>query len=108
MTLSGRWLEEGGSGPTRISAPKADSNEAPMSALKPAGSAHGRIAAQIPAFAAIGVIGYLVDAAITFVGAKYLGLSPELARPVLPSFFPPPPFPPRADFPLVTLLKPKW
>jgi putative flippase GtrA len=52
-----------------------------MSALKPAGPAHGRIAAQIPAFAAIGFFGYLVDAAITFVGAKYLGLSPELARP---------------------------
>jgi putative flippase GtrA len=52
-----------------------------MSALKPASPAHGRIAAQIPAFAAIGFFGYLVDAAITFVGAKYLGLSPELARP---------------------------
>jgi putative flippase GtrA len=45
---------------------------------KPA--AHGRIAAQVPAFAAIGVIGYLVDAGITFVGAKYIGLPPELAR----------------------------
>jgi putative flippase GtrA len=81
MTLFGRLLEEEGYGPRRLSAPKSDANEAPMSALKPAGSAHGRIAAQIPAFAAIGVIGYLVDAAITFVGAKYLGLSPELARP---------------------------
>ena len=52
-----------------------------MSAAKSAGSAHGRIAAQIPAFAAIGFFGYLVDAAVTFAGAKYLGLSPELARP---------------------------
>jgi putative flippase GtrA len=52
-----------------------------MSTVKPAGPAQGRIAEQIPAFAAIGVIGYLVDATITYVGAKYLGLSPELARP---------------------------
>ena len=42
---------------------------------------HGRIAAQIPSFAAVGVVGYVVDAAITYAGAKYLGLSPELARP---------------------------
>ena len=54
---------------------------APMSAVKPAAPAHGRIAAQIPAFAAIGLFGYFVDAGITFCGAKYLGLSPELARP---------------------------
>ncbi|MGB7975581.1 MAG: GtrA family protein [Roseiarcus sp.] len=52
-----------------------------MSAVKPAGSAQGRIAAQIPAFAAIGFFGYLVDAGITYGCAKYLGLSPELARP---------------------------
>ena len=52
-----------------------------MNAFKPAASPHGRIAEQVPAFAAIGVIGYLVDATITYVGAKYLGLSPELARP---------------------------
>ena len=44
-------------------------------------AARGRVAAQIPSFAAIGLIGYFVDAAITYVGAKYLGLSPELARP---------------------------
>ena len=48
---------------------------------RPAAPAHGRIAEQVPAFAAIGVIGYFVDAGITFLGAKYLGLSPELARP---------------------------
>ena len=41
----------------------------------------GRIAAQIPSFAVIGLVGYVVDAAITYAGAKYLGLSPELARP---------------------------
>lgn len=41
----------------------------------------GRIAAQIPSFAAIGLIGFFVDAGITYVCAKYLGLSPELARP---------------------------
>jgi len=52
-----------------------------MSADKPAISENGRIAEQIPAFAAIGVIGYLVDATITYVCAKYLGLSPDLARP---------------------------
>ena len=47
----------------------------------PNGSGRDRIAAQIPAFAAIGAIGYLVDAGITYAGAQYLGLSPELARP---------------------------
>ena len=52
-----------------------------MNAIRPAARAHGRIAEQIPAFAAIGVIGYFVDAGITYLGAKYLGLSPELARP---------------------------
>lgn len=52
-----------------------------MNAVKPAAPAHGRMVEQIPAFAAIGVIGYVVDAGITFVGAKYGGLPPELARP---------------------------
>ena len=51
-----------------------------MNAVKPAAPAHGRIAEQVPAFAAIGLIGYVVDATIT-LSAKYLGLSPELARP---------------------------
>ncbi len=32
-------------------------------------------------FAAVGLMGYVVDSAITYAGAKYLGLSPELARP---------------------------
>jgi putative flippase GtrA len=81
MTPSGPWLEEEGFGRTRISAPKSDPNEAPMSAVKPALSARGRIADQVPAFAAIGLFGYFVDATITYVCAKYLGLSPELARP---------------------------
>jgi putative flippase GtrA len=64
-----------------MSASKPNSNPAPMNVAKPAAPAHGRIAEQVPAFAAIGVIGYVVDATITFVGAKYVGLSPELARP---------------------------
>ncbi len=36
---------------------------------------------QIPSFAAIGLLGYCVDAGITYLCAKHLGLSPELARP---------------------------
>ena len=51
-----------------------------MNAVKQA-AAHGRIVEQVPAFAAIGLTGYVVDAGITFLCAKYLGLSPELARP---------------------------
>jgi putative flippase GtrA len=41
----------------------------------------GRVTAQIPSFALIGLAGYAVDAAITYAGAKYASLSPELARP---------------------------
>ena len=41
----------------------------------------GGAAPQIVKFAAVGAVGYIVDSAITFAGAKYLGLSPELARP---------------------------
>jgi len=44
----------------------------------------GDLAAQIPSFAIIGLVGYVIDAAITYAGAKYVGLSPELAR--LPGF----------------------
>lgn len=44
-------------------------------------AAEGRIAAQIPVFAAIGVLGYFVDAGITYLCAKYLGMAPVLARP---------------------------
>jgi putative flippase GtrA len=40
-----------------------------------------RLRRQIPAFAAIGLFGYCVDAGITYLGAKYLALSPEIARP---------------------------
>jgi putative flippase GtrA len=43
--------------------------------------AGSRISRQIPSFAAIGLTGYVVDAGVTYLGAKYLGLSPELARP---------------------------
>ena len=49
-----------------------------IDALKPA---PGRLAAQIPSFAAIGLIGFFVDAGITFVCAKYAGLPPLFARP---------------------------
>ena len=52
-----------------------------MNGAKAANPVRGRIAEQIPAFAAIGFFGYLVDAGITYVCAKYLGMSPELARP---------------------------
>ena len=52
-----------------------------MNAVKPVAPARGRIVEQVPSFAAIGLAGYVVDATITFVCAKYLGLSPELARP---------------------------
>ena len=45
------------------------------------GRSQNLLAAQFPAFAAIGLLGYVVDAAITYAGAKFLGLSPELARP---------------------------
>jgi putative flippase GtrA len=52
---------------------------------RPTGSdraaASPKLARQISAFAVIGIIGYCIDAAITVVGAKYLNLSPELARP---------------------------
>jgi putative flippase GtrA len=52
-----------------------------MNGAKAGNPGHGRIATQIPAFATIGLIGYFIDAGITFAGAKYGGLSPELARP---------------------------
>src|SRR3984957_19971786 len=52
-----------------------------MNASERAVPAHGRIAQQVPTFAAIGLFGYVVDAGIGYVCAKYLGLSPELARP---------------------------
>ena len=39
------------------------------------------ISGRVGAFAAIGFFGYLVDAGITYLCAKYLNLSPELARP---------------------------
>ena len=52
-----------------------------MSDVKPVDPAARRIAEQIPAFAAIGLIGYVVDATITYLCAKHLGMSPEFARP---------------------------
>lgn len=44
-------------------------------------AASGRVHSQLPFFAAIGVIGYFVDSGVTYLSARYLGLSPELARP---------------------------
>ena len=76
MTPFGRSLEGAVCGLELVSALKPNSNGA-----KAASAARGRIAEQIPAFATIGLIGYVIDAGITFVGAKYGGLSPELARP---------------------------
>ncbi len=61
-----------------------------MNAFKPPAATRGQIAHQIPAFAAIGLFGYAVDAGITFIGARYLGLSPVLARPpgfIIATFF---------------------
>ena len=43
--------------------------------------AGSQISRQIPSFAVIGLIGYVVDAGVTYLGAKYLALSPEVARP---------------------------
>ncbi len=58
---------------TRMTDPTARSVSAPIPQT--------RIAAQVPSFVLIGLVGYVVDAAITYAGAKYGGLSPELARP---------------------------
>jgi putative flippase GtrA len=52
-----------------------------MNGAKAANPVRGRVAKQIPAFAVIGLVGYFIDAGITYVCAKYLGMSPELARP---------------------------
>jgi putative flippase GtrA len=55
---------------------------AAMSAAEPtAVGAAPQLTRQIPSFAAIGLFGYFVDAGITYLCAKYLGMSPELARP---------------------------
>ena len=51
---------------------------------RPATPANGRIAEQIPAFAVIGFLGYFSDAGTTYFFARYVGLSPWLAR--QPSF----------------------
>ena len=56
----------------------ADQKPSPIHAGAPPS---GRTASQIVKFAAVGAVGYIADSAITFAGAKYLGLSPELARP---------------------------
>ncbi len=62
------------------SALRPDSNRPLESAVRPAALARERLASQIPSFAAIGLIGYFVDAGITFLCAKYIGLPPIIAR----------------------------
>ena len=53
-----------------------------MSAAEPtAGGAEPQLTRQIPSFAAIGLLGYFVDSGVTYLCAKHLGMSPELARP---------------------------
>jgi putative flippase GtrA len=53
----------------------------PHESVGPVPPRGARMSQQIPAFALVGVIGYVVDAGVTYLGAKHLGLSPELARP---------------------------
>jgi|GEM_PF-501276 len=57
-----------------VNTPRADR-------LQSTAPTQGRIVHQIPAFVAVGLIGYFVDAGVTYIGAKYAGLPPELARP---------------------------
>jgi putative flippase GtrA len=64
-----------------VSGLKPNLTGSPVNGVKAAHPVQNRIAEQVPAFAAIGLLGYFVDATITYVCAKYLGLSPELARP---------------------------
>ncbi len=52
----------------------------PAGALAPERGAP-KLAFQLPTFAAIGLIGYVIDATMTYICAKYLHFSPELARP---------------------------
>ena len=56
----------------------ADGKPSPIHAAAPA---QIRPAWQMASFALVGLVGYVVDSAITYACAKYLGLSPELARP---------------------------
>jgi putative flippase GtrA len=81
MTRFARSLYEPLTGFRACPSRKPDRSRSTMNAIRPVAHAHGRIAEQFPAFAAIGLVGYSVDAGITYVCAKYLGLSPELARP---------------------------
>jgi putative flippase GtrA len=81
MTPFGRSLKERFRGQSAYPLRNPNRTAAPMNVVKPAAPTHGRIAQQIPTFAAIGVVGFLIDAGVTYLGAKYLGLSPELARP---------------------------
>ncbi len=59
-----------------------DDSYAPATRLEGATvPASRRVSAQFASFALIGAFGYVIDAAVTYVCARYLGLSAELARP---------------------------
>jgi putative flippase GtrA len=82
MTPSWRSREEDWStGLQGMPAADPDVNASRADAAQSTPPAQARIVQQIPAFAAVGIIGYFVDAGVTYVGAKYAGLPPELARP---------------------------
>ena len=51
----------------------ADDESSPADVPAPS---KGRVSSQVPAFAAVGAVGYVVDSAITYAGAKYLGGRP--------------------------------
>jgi putative flippase GtrA len=70
--LNGLW---------RMPAEELDLIQPTVNVISTPAAPKGRIASQIPAFAVIGVFGYFVDAATTYLCARYLGMSPELARP---------------------------
>ena len=56
-----------------------------MSAAEPtAVDAGSQLKRQIPSFVAVGIVGFFVDAGVTYALARGFGVSPELAR--LPAF----------------------
>jgi putative flippase GtrA len=81
MTPFRRSFEESGFWPKFVARGFETASTEPMNSGKPVGPARGRIVEQVPTFVAIGLIGFVVDAGVTYIGARYVGLSPELARP---------------------------
>jgi putative flippase GtrA len=51
-----------------------------LTLARPPAGGQSRISSQIPAFAVVGMIGFVVDAGVTYACARYLGLWPEVAR----------------------------